>query len=170
VVHLARGNILMGLDRFQEARATLQTGRRISEELGVRWRLPLYQAVLGMERFLAGEWDDAMAELQAALDLTEETGERHSTVVTHSVASLIALHRGELRRAGEAAAMAERELADSDPRFRTHWATGPAPCCWRPRARPGRPWPPWPAAGTCAGAPGSRSSTRCSGPTWSAWP
>jgi DNA-binding CsgD family transcriptional regulator len=122
VVHLARGNILMGLDRFQEARATLQTGRRISEELGVRWRLPLYQVVLGMERFLAGEWDDALAELQAALDLTEETGERHSTVVTHSVASLIALHRGELRRAGEAAAMAERELAGSDPRFRTHWA------------------------------------------------
>jgi DNA-binding CsgD family transcriptional regulator/tetratricopeptide (TPR) repeat protein len=123
VAHLARGNILMGLDRLQDARATLQTGRRISEELGVRWRLPLYQAVLGMERYLAGEWDDARAELQAALDLTEETGERHSTVVTHSVISLIALHRGELRQAGEAAAVAERELADSDPRFRTHWAT-----------------------------------------------
>jgi DNA-binding CsgD family transcriptional regulator len=123
VAHLARGNILMGLDRLQDARASLQTGRRISEELGVRWRLPLYQAVLGMERYLAGEWDDAMAELQAALDLTEETGERHSTVVTHSVISLIALHRGELHQAREATAVAERELADSDPHFRTHWAT-----------------------------------------------
>jgi tetratricopeptide (TPR) repeat protein len=73
VAHLARGNILMALDRLPEARSTLQAGRRISEELGVRWRLPLYQAVLGMERFLAGEWDDAMAELGAALALTEET-------------------------------------------------------------------------------------------------
>jgi DNA-binding NarL/FixJ family response regulator len=122
VAHLARGNILMELDRFQEARSTLQTGRRISEELGVRWRLPLYQAVLGMERFLAGEWDDAMAELEAALALTEETGERHSLVLIHSVASLIALHRGDLGHAGEAAAMAERELADTGPRFRSHWA------------------------------------------------
>jgi tetratricopeptide (TPR) repeat protein len=35
VVHLTRGNILMELDRLQEARSTLQTGRRIGEELGV---------------------------------------------------------------------------------------------------------------------------------------
>ena len=122
VAHLARGNILMELDRLQEARSTLQTGRRISEELGVRWRLPLYQAVLGMERFLAGEWDDAVAELEAALELAEETGERHSLVLSHSVRSLIALHRGELRQAEEAAASAEGELADTGHRFRSHWA------------------------------------------------
>jgi DNA-binding CsgD family transcriptional regulator len=122
VVHLARANILMGLDRLPEARSTLETGQRISEQLGVRWRLPLYQAVIGMERFLAGQWDDAMAESQAALALAEETGERHSLVLTHSVASLIALHRGELRHAEEAAVRAEGELADTGPRFRSHWA------------------------------------------------
>jgi DNA-binding CsgD family transcriptional regulator len=122
VVHLARGNILMELDRLHEARSTLQTGRRISEGLGVRWRLPLYQAVLGMERFLAGAWDDAMAEFEAALALTEETGERHSLVLTHSVASLIGLHRGHLSAAEEAAASAEHELADSGHRHRSHWA------------------------------------------------
>jgi DNA-binding CsgD family transcriptional regulator/TolA-binding protein len=122
VVHLARGNVLMALDRFEDARSTLQTGRRISEELGVRWRLPLYQAVLGMERFLAGAWDDAMAELEAALALTEETGERHSLVLTHSVTSLIALHRGDLSAAEEAAARAEGELAATGPRHRSHWA------------------------------------------------
>jgi ATP/maltotriose-dependent transcriptional regulator MalT len=123
VVHLARGNILMELDRLPEARSTLQTGRRISEELGVRWRLPHYQAVLGMERFLAGDWDDATAELEAALTLTEETGERHSLLLTHSLTSLIALHRGDIRRAEAAAALAERELADTGPRFRSHWAS-----------------------------------------------
>ena len=122
VVHLARGNILMELDRLQDASSTLQTGRRISEELGVRWRLPLYQAVLGVERFLAGAWDDAMAELEVALALTEETGERHSLVLTHSVTSLIALHRGDLRQAEESAASAERELAATGPRHRSHWA------------------------------------------------
>jgi tetratricopeptide (TPR) repeat protein len=120
-LHLVRGSILIDLDRLQDARSTLQTGRRISEELGVRWRLPLYQVLLAMERFLAGEWDDAIAELEAALELAE-TGERHSLILGHSVTSLIALHRGDLRRAEEAAAAAERELADSGPRYRTHWA------------------------------------------------
>ena len=154
VVHLARGNILMELDRLQDASSTLQAGRRISEELGVRWRLPLYQAVLGLERFLAGAWDDAMAEFEAALALTEETGERHSLVLTHIVTSLIALHRGDLRQAEEAAAGAERELAATGPRHRSHWAMwarallleacGAVPeafaslnCCWDLCARSG---------------------------------
>jgi DNA-binding CsgD family transcriptional regulator len=122
-LHLARGSILMDLDRLPEARSTLQTGRRISEELGVRWRLPLYQAVLGMERFLAGEWDEALAELEEALELATETGERYSLVLTHAVAALIALHRGELRLAEAAAATAERELAGTGPRFRGQWVT-----------------------------------------------
>jgi DNA-binding CsgD family transcriptional regulator len=121
-LHLVRGSILMDLDRLQGARSTLQTGRRISEELGVRWRLPLYQAFLAMNCFLAGEWDDAIAELEAALEPTAETGERYSLVLVHSVKSLIALHRGDLRHAEQAAARAERELADTGPRYRTHWA------------------------------------------------
>ena len=120
-LHLARGSILMDLDRLPEARSTLQTGRRISEELGVRWRLPLYQAVLGMERFLAGEWDEALAELEEALELATETGERYSLVLTHAVKALIALHRGELRQAEAATATAERELAGTGPRFRGQW-------------------------------------------------
>jgi DNA-binding CsgD family transcriptional regulator len=121
-LHLVRGSILMDLDRLQDARSTLQTGRRISEELGVRWRLPFYQVLLAMERFLAGEWDDAIAELEAALEPAAETGERHSLILGHSVTSLIALHRADLRRAEEAAATAERELADTGPRYRIHWA------------------------------------------------
>jgi tetratricopeptide (TPR) repeat protein len=113
----------MDLDRLPEARSTLQTGRRISEELGVRWRLPFYQAVLAMERFLAGEWDDALVDLEEALTLTEETGERYSLVLSHAVKALIALHRGELRQAEASVATAERELAATGPRFRSHWAS-----------------------------------------------
>jgi tetratricopeptide (TPR) repeat protein len=121
-LHLVRGSILMDLDRLQDARSALQTGRRISEELGVRWRLPLYQVFLAIRCFLAGEWDDAIAEVEAAVALTAETGERYSLVLGHSVTSLIALHRGDLREAGDAAASAERELADTGPRYRSHWA------------------------------------------------
>jgi hypothetical protein len=74
-----------------------------------------------MRCFLAGEWDDAIAELQAARELTEETGERHSLVVIHSVTSLIALHRGELRRAGRPPPRPSASLADSDPASAPHW-------------------------------------------------
>ena len=63
-----------------------------------------------------------MAELEAALALTEETGERHSLVLTHSVASLIGLHRGDLAAAEAAAASAEHEVADTGHRHRSHWA------------------------------------------------
>jgi tetratricopeptide (TPR) repeat protein len=122
-LHVVRGSILIELDRLGDARHTLEAGRRISEELGVRWPLPFYQAYLGMERFLAGDWDDAIAEFEAAPELAEETGERYSLVLGHSVTSLIALHRGDLRRAEEAAAGATRELAAGGPRYRSHWAT-----------------------------------------------
>ena len=74
------------------------------------------------ERFLAGSWDDAIAELEAAMDLAAETGERYSLALGHSVTSLIALHRGDLRRAEEAAARAAGELADTGARYRAHWA------------------------------------------------
>ena len=112
----------MELDRLEDARRTLETGRRISQELGVRWALASYQVFLGMERFLAGAWDDAIAELEAALALAEETGERYSLALGHSVTSLIALHRSDLRRAEEAAARAAGELADTGLRYRAHWA------------------------------------------------
>jgi tetratricopeptide (TPR) repeat protein len=122
-LHVTRGHILLELDRLDDARSTLETGRRISEELGVRWPLPSYQVFLAFERFLAGEWDDALAEFEAALELADETGERYSLVLGHSVRSLIALHRGELREAREAADSAGRELVAGGPRYRSHWAT-----------------------------------------------
>jgi DNA-binding CsgD family transcriptional regulator len=121
-LHFVRGRILLELDRFGEARSTLQDGRRVGEQLGLHWSLPLYEVFLAMERFLAGEWDDAIAGFEAALDLATETGERYSLVLVESVRSLIALHRGDLRHAEHAAARAERELAATGPRYRSHWA------------------------------------------------
>jgi DNA-binding CsgD family transcriptional regulator len=113
----------MELDRLQDARSTLQAGMRVSEELGAHWHLPFYEAYLALERFLAGGWDDASAELDAALQLVAVTGERHSLVLIESLSSLIALHRGDQRHAEEAVARAEHELSDTGPRFRSHWAT-----------------------------------------------
>ncbi|HET6749023.1 MAG TPA: AAA family ATPase [Actinomycetes bacterium] len=121
-LHVTRGHILLELDRPDDARHTLETGRRISEELGVRWAVTSYQVFLAVERFVAGAWDDAVAEFEAALELVAETGERYSLVLGHSVMSLMALRRGDLQHAEAAAADAARELAAGGPRYRSHWA------------------------------------------------
>ncbi|MDN5853651.1 MAG: AAA family ATPase [Actinomycetia bacterium] len=120
-VHVTRGHILMELDRFSDARSTLEAGRRISEELGTRWTGPSVEVFLAVERFLVGEWDDAIAGLETGFALAEDTGERYSLVLGRSVRALIALHRGELRQAAEAVDRTRAELAAGGPSFRSHW-------------------------------------------------
>jgi DNA-binding CsgD family transcriptional regulator/tetratricopeptide (TPR) repeat protein len=121
-VHVTRGHILMELDRLEDARSTLESGRRISERIGARWALPSFQVFFAVERYLAGEWDDAVVEVDASVEQAEETGERYSLVLGFSVAALIALHRGDLRRAEEEAERGAAEVTASGPRFRSHWA------------------------------------------------
>ena len=90
------GRILVELGRPEDGRSALGTGMRISEELGVRWPLAGYQVFLAFERFVCGEWDDAIAELEASIELTEETGYIYSRVYAHGMLSLISLHRNDL--------------------------------------------------------------------------
>ena len=122
-VCLARGHILMDMDRPEEARAALETARRISEQSGVRWFLPSYQAARAVEHFIAGEWDDAIAELEASVGQADETGRKYGLVYALGVLSLINFHRGDLRGAREAAAAAAGELSATDLRFHAQWAT-----------------------------------------------
>ena len=123
-LHGIRGWILIELGRPEDARAALGTGRRISEELGVRWPLSIYQVCLAFERFIAGEWDDAIAEFEASFGLAEEIGAPHLFVV-HGMLSLISLHRNDLSRAEEAAASAALDLVGWGPGYRMIWAAWP---------------------------------------------
>ena len=124
-VHIARGDILVHLDRLEEARATLHAGRRISEERGVRWPLPSFGVYLGLERFFAGEWDDALAELESSLELAEETGATISVIVAQVVMALIGLHRDDLSRAAAAVEAAYRDLTTRGFSHRANWAAWP---------------------------------------------
>ncbi|MGH2658809.1 MAG: hypothetical protein ACRDHS_03885 [Actinomycetota bacterium] len=75
-LRLFRAACLWDLDRLDEAREDIQQGRRVSEELGAKWNLPLYHGVAAAAHFVSGKWDDALAEFQAGLDLAEEIGTR----------------------------------------------------------------------------------------------
>jgi DNA-binding CsgD family transcriptional regulator len=121
-IHATRGFILTELDRLDDARSTLDIGKRISEELGIRWHLPNYQMISAVTRFIAGEWDDAIAEVEATRELVDETGESYSLILGHCVLSLICVHRNELDRAEEAASAAVGQLGEPGPRYRALWA------------------------------------------------
>lgn len=122
-IRATRGHILIELGRPEEARSALGAGMRISEEIGVRWPLLLYQGFLALERFITGEWDEAIAELEASFELADEI----QTVVAraHGILSLISLHRNDLSRAEEAAGAAARDLARWGPGYLTTWAAWP---------------------------------------------
>ena len=122
-IRATRGHILIELDRPEEARSALGVGMRISEGSGVRWPLSIYQVFLALERFITGEWDDAIAELEASFELADEI----QTVVAraHGILSLISLHRNDLSRAEEAAGAAARDLARWGPGYLTTWAAWP---------------------------------------------
>ncbi len=121
-LHAGRGFILVELDRLEEARSALDTDRRISEQLGLGWHLPSYQMVRTAERFTAGQWDDAIAEVEASFELADETGQAFGLILGRSVLSMISLHRNDLSRAEEAAAAAMGQLAETGTRYRTQWA------------------------------------------------
>ena len=118
----ARGHILVELDRFAEARQALEAGQRVSEELGVRWHLNEYHDILALVRFLAGEWDDALAELEASAELAGQTGEAYTFILGQSVKAMIEFHRNDLRAAAETIRTAAGQLAGTGQRYRTHWA------------------------------------------------
>ncbi len=106
-------------------RSSLRTGRQLSEDLGVRWPLPTYQVFLAFERFMAGDWDDALTELEAGFELAEEIGEIYSRVYADGVLSLISFHRNDLSRADTAASAAARDLAGRSPGYRMTLAGWP---------------------------------------------
>ncbi|MGH8732475.1 MAG: hypothetical protein ACREVB_02205, partial [Burkholderiales bacterium] len=107
------GMPLCELDRLDEAEQVLQTGRRRAEEMGLSWSLPLYHAHLGVRGFLAGDWDGAVAEIEAGLVIADEVG-LHNIVMTASSAwlAVIQVHRDDLAGAEQILAEASRHVME----------------------------------------------------------
>jgi DNA-binding CsgD family transcriptional regulator len=79
----------MGLDRLAEADKALTTAVRRNHRAG-GVHLPLSYAGLARLRFIEGRWDDALAEVQAGLDVPDPY---HFATALRPVAALIAVHR-----------------------------------------------------------------------------
>src|SRR6202044_1538222 len=155
-IRVTRGHILIELDRPEEARSALGAGMRISEEIGVRWPLSIYQVFLALERFITGEWDDAIAELEASFELADEIGSTYNHVFAHGILSLISLHRNDPSRAEEAAGAAARDLAGWGSGYRTTWAAWPRALILEAGCELGPAPPPMADARGLWGRPGGR--------------
>jgi predicted ATPase/DNA-binding CsgD family transcriptional regulator len=107
--HFFLGTALIEADRLGEADRVLREGQRIAEELGMTWQLAQYHGQIGLQRIAAGQWDDAIAELEAAVVAAEETGV--AAVFYLALMAVIAVHRGSLVAAAGHVARAEREVA-----------------------------------------------------------
>jgi DNA-binding CsgD family transcriptional regulator len=109
----AREALLPGTDRFRSrnsslslpamfelaasgpaaARTELDRTRRLAAERQVSWVDPFLGFVAGAIAFAAGDWDDAAAELDAALERAEETGTGWISLPV-GIRSYIDAHRG----------------------------------------------------------------------------
>ena len=121
-IYAPRAFILLEQDRLDQARSALEAGTRRSDEMGIRWHEPSYQMVRAVERFVAGEWDEAVDEVTAGVELAGESGESYSLIVSRGVHSLICLHRNQIAPAAELASTAIQQLIATEGRYRSQWA------------------------------------------------
>ena len=120
-LELLMAGFLLDAGRLGECRAVISAALAGCAERGSRWELAHCHWLAALASFLAGDWDDASAELDAAAVLADDLGTRPTTVPGLAIRARIALHRGDLPGARTAVALAESELATHGPEHRMDW-------------------------------------------------
>ena len=115
--HWFPGVPLMAIDRLDEAEASLQTGMAMVENLGLAWSLPLYHAHLGARRFIVGAWDEAVAELETSLALSEERSGIALEASSAAWLAAIQIHRDDLDGAERILASARARVQETGPQL-----------------------------------------------------
>lgn len=104
---------LADVDEFAEALLVLQTGRQLSEDAGMNWQLPLYDDGIGSVRFYAGEWDNAVAEMQTCIAMAQEMGTLWWLVPANCMLAYVAIQREQDDLAEAAIDMARRHAGSA---------------------------------------------------------
>jgi DNA-binding CsgD family transcriptional regulator len=127
--HLIRGFCLEDMDRFEEAGRDFDTGQRQCERGGGGFQnwYHMAKAQLG---FLAGRWDDALAEIQAGLAAVDSLGLGHGL---RSQAAQILVHRGDHQTYAALVEQPDDSLAGHFCAFHREWARA---LTWEAQGRP----------------------------------
>lgn len=118
--HLTRAMFLIDAGSFAEANRLLAHGLRAHEALGGRAMLPIHHVCLGFSHFWAGRWEQAVAEIETAVALAEETGTGWRTAA-RGLRAAVAVARGDMDTAERWLAAAEAELAAGEAPYRVAW-------------------------------------------------
>ncbi|WP_160878295.1 AAA family ATPase [Nocardioides flavescens] len=101
--------LLLDVDRVDDARAALERARRTFERLGMWPALAMLPHYASAVATVEGAWDDALAELETAVDLVARTGTGWQ-VDALLQASILLTRRGETERAADHLARARAHL------------------------------------------------------------
>ncbi len=121
-LHAPKAFVLMELDRFDEARFELDTGARLSDQLGAHWHQASYLMAYTVQRYLSGEWDDAVDDVDNSDELADVTGEGYHLIITRGVQALMQLHRNDVEAAADTAGRAMDQLTSTGARYHQQWA------------------------------------------------
>ena len=108
---------LADTERFEEAATQIEDGHQGSARAGFSWQVVMYHSAAGRMHWLAGDWDDSVAEMQTSIRVAEELGVRWITPQQWSYLACIAFHRGERPATEKALAAAERGFAEYGPQL-----------------------------------------------------
>ena len=108
--HFFLGMAMCDADRMTEAREAYRNGIRECAALGSSWIVPDIQQLTGELHFELGEWDDALAELDAGVAAAVERGNQIVIAQSLGYRALIHAARGDRRGAQAALAPLRMEL------------------------------------------------------------
>jgi class 3 adenylate cyclase/DNA-binding CsgD family transcriptional regulator len=92
---------LLEAGALADANAAVGVARRRAEQGGTLAELPAVSGIAAGIHFYAGRWDDALAELEAGLEIINETHNFTFVLYYEAAVAQIAIHRGELDLAQE---------------------------------------------------------------------
>jgi DNA-binding CsgD family transcriptional regulator/tetratricopeptide (TPR) repeat protein len=118
------GRALTATDQFAEADADYEMGKREADQLGTAWSQPLWHYYRAELRMAAGRLDDANAEAETGLRVSEQLGARALSVPLLGLLGQVAIQQEQLPKAREHLRNAERLLAEGI-------AVGPEDLAWR---------------------------------------
>ena len=121
--HMFHGMALLDADEVDTAVEAFRAGARVSADRGVAGRGHFYHYWTGYRHFLAGDWDDCVAEFETGLQVAEEIDNRRGTLAVHALLGLVAFHRDEMADAAAHVERSERQLAADGPDFGIEWMT-----------------------------------------------
>ena len=113
--HFFLGMALADADRFDEAKDAYAQAVEESEELGSAWLLPDMLMLSGELRFLAGEWEDAAAELKPGLLLAAQHSQRISINQSRAYQAVVSTARMDLAAAKAALSSVADQLSADAP-------------------------------------------------------